>query len=132
MRFHDACNPTEEELRVWAADDGAVAPMQDWDLVLSWRMEPGFLGLCVELASDPVCPQAGFFLLVLYQWVAVSARGQNFEPCRSMYDRWLDKARGTANPAVKRWHHRARLLFQGIEPFEWNEWWALWRQEQTN
>jgi len=131
MRFHDPFKPAEEELRAWAADERALAPLQDWDLVLSWAMEPGLLRLCVELAADPFCPQASFFLMVLYHWVAVVARDKQFKLRLTMYDRWLEVVRGVDDPAVKRWRHRAKLVFQGTEPFVREEWWAAWRGEQN-
>jgi hypothetical protein len=104
--------------------------MQDWDLVLSWGMEPGRLRVCVELAATPICPHARFFLMVLYHWVAVVARDSHIELRRTMYDRWLEVVRGVTDPAVKRWRHRAKLVFQGAEPFSWEQWWAGWAKEQ--
>jgi len=61
MRFSNPSYPTNDELRAWAAGADPVPPMQDWDLVLSWSMDPGFLRLCVELAEDTAAGASSFF-----------------------------------------------------------------------
>jgi hypothetical protein len=132
MPLRNATCPTLDERREWAADSETQEPVTDWDLVLSWRMEPGLLRLCVELAADPQCPKSSFFLLVLYQWVSVVARGQQFDALRPMYNEWLEVARGVANPVVKNWRHRARFIFQGIELFERERWWSGYTATKTS
>ena len=122
MRFKKAHNPTEAELRAWAAEAGAPEPENDWDLVLSWEMEPGRLRVFVELAADPTLPNAAYFLMALYTWVSYVARREDFDSWRPQYDRWLDVARGVRDPAVKRWRHNARRIFQGLEPFDAEAW----------
>jgi hypothetical protein len=124
MKIRDRCNPTEDELRAWASDVDADAPDGDWELVLSWRMEPGFLRLCVEFAADPNCPKAEFFLSVLYQWVANVARSDDFETRRLDCDRWLEVVRGVTARSVKHWRHGARLIFQGLHRFDEERWWS--------
>ncbi len=126
MRMRNACSPTEDELRHWAYDTTADIPMQDWELILSWRMERGLLARCVEYAADPGCPHAAFFLEVLYKWVEVVARYDRFEFLRSMYDDWLNVVHGVSDQRVKHWRHQARLVFQGVIPFEREKWWADW------
>ena len=123
MNFRKATCPTHEELRAWAAESDTAEPLPDWDLVLSWRVEPGLLRLCIELAADPRSPKARFFLMVLYQWVAVVARNEQFEALRPMYNQWMEVARDVDDLAVKHWRHRALLVFQGVEVFEWDRWW---------
>ena len=123
MRFANRFKPTEDELRAWAAEAGAVEPIQDWDLVLAWGMEPGRLRLFVELAADATLPNAPFFLLALYTWVAHAARQEDFDSWRPQYDRWLNEARGVRDPSVKRWRHRARRVFQGVDSFDYTSWW---------
>ena len=73
MRLRNPSNPAEDELRAWAYDPDAREPMQDWDLVLAWQVDRGFLGRCVVYAADPSCPKADFFLDVLFQWVETAA-----------------------------------------------------------
>ena len=126
MRFADSFNPTEPELREWAAEVGAAPPDQDWELLLTWGMEPGRVRLFAELAADPTLPNARFFLLALYTWVSYYARQKDFDSWRPIFDRWLDQVKGVRDPAVKRWRHRARLIFQGIEPFDFDSWWSAY------
>lgn len=85
-------------------------------------MERGLLGRCIAFAADPDCPKSEFFLLVLYQWLETAARNDSFEVNRMSYDDWLDVARGVRAPAVKRWRHEARLIFQGVVPFDREKW----------
>jgi hypothetical protein len=126
MRMRDPSSPITEELHDWAYDALAKHPTGDWELVLSWRMERGLLGRCVEYAADPECPNAQFFLDVLYQWVDTVATNKQFEVLKSLYDEWLEVARGTNDAKVKRWRHRARLVFQGIEPYDRERWQTSW------
>src|SRR5690348_6096400 len=73
-----ANNPTENELHDWAYAPDAEEPVQDWGLRLSWQMDRGLLRRCVEFACDSDCPQADFFLDVLYLWVERIARREDF------------------------------------------------------
>jgi hypothetical protein len=93
-------------------------------------VDRGFLGRCIQYAADPECPKAVFFLDVLYRWVESVARTEQFEALHTMYDNWLDVARGVADPRVKRWRHQARLVFQNVEPFDRERWQALWLAER--
>ena len=118
-------NPTEEELREWAYSEASEEPVQEWGLILSWQMDRGLLRRCIRFACDPNCPHADFFLGVLYLWVEGLAKREDFVATRGTYDDWLEGARGIDNVAVKRWRHRARLIFQGLEPFDRTGWWKL-------
>ena len=122
MRMRDPCHPTEDELHTWAYSPGAESPAVEWDWLLAVHMERGLLARCVEYAADRECPNAGFFLDVLYQWVEVVARDKRFEVVRSTYDEWLDVARGVQDAKVKDWRYRARLVFQNAEPFDRHRW----------
>lgn len=124
MRFKNLHNPTADELRAWAADAAADEPAQDWELILAWHMDAGRVRALVTLAADPALPHARFCLLALYQWIAYAAGQPDFEVRRRQYDRWLDEARGVREPRVKRWRHRARLVVQGVERFDDDEWWS--------
>lgn len=117
--------PTDDELRAWAYAPDSKEPVQDWGLVLSWQMDRGLLRRCIQLADDHDCPQAAFFLDVLYLWVEGLANGSDFAATRSMYDDWLNVASGITDQAVKRWRHHARLIFQGVDQFDRTKWWAL-------
>ncbi len=117
-----ASNPTDDDLRAWAYGPSTDTPIQDWDLVLSWGVDRGRLRHCVGYADDPSCPNASFFLELLYQWVKTVGRSPTFDVMRPADDEWLDVARGVTDPAVKRWRHLARLVFQGADPFGRERW----------
>jgi len=131
MRFANSLNPTEAELRAWAAEAGAAEPTGDWDLVLSWGMEPGRLRLLVDLAADAALPNATYFLMALYTWVSFAARQKDFDSGRPQYDRWLDVAKGVRDPAVKRWRRRARRVFQGVDSFDNELWWKTFAADAS-
>jgi hypothetical protein len=126
MRLRNPSSPAADDLRSWAYDASAPEPMQDWELVLSWQVDRGFLAHCVQYAADPDCPKALFFLDVLYKWVDTVARDPAFEINRAMYDDWLDGVRGIASARVKDWRHQARLVFQNVAPFNRERWWEAW------
>ena len=127
--FRDTYNPTVNELQKWAFEPNAYAPEQDWEWVLSKGMSNERLEACVELASDPACPTRQFFLRTLYVWVIVLAESRNFDIQRTWHDKLLDVCRGNHDPAVKRWRRRAKLVFQGVEPFDREKWWAPYHDE---
>ena len=130
MRIKDEFNPTEDELRQWAAEPGALHPTDDWELVLAWGMEPGRLRTIATLAADTTLPNARFFLIVLYTWVSWAARNKDFDSWRKQYDRWLDEVRGNKDPAVKQWRYRARRIFQGIDKFDYDAWWGIFAKDR--
>lgn len=61
-RFVDVANPTADELRGWAGD-GALEPMEDWDVVIA---EPANAGVLVELVAAPRCAARSYLLGSLY------------------------------------------------------------------
>jgi hypothetical protein len=124
--------PAEDELREWAYAPDSEEPVPDFGLILSWQMDRGLLRRCIQFADDRHCPQAPFFLDVLYLWGDAVASASNFAETRSIYDEWLEVARGITDPAVKCWRHHARLIFQGLEPFDRDKWWKLARSDGQN
>ncbi|HLP86188.1 MAG TPA: hypothetical protein VK157_17680 [Phycisphaerales bacterium] len=100
MKFVNPFNPTETELRAWAADADAMYPdemSQDWDLVVAaWERA----SLIVELAGDESCPQQQFFLLALEALATRCLRctGQTGEPCVREF---LASLRGHPSPAIQ-------------------------------
>lgn len=121
MRFANPFHPTAAELHAWAADPQSIEPCEDWDLILSWEMDRGRLRTIINLATDPALPRSSFFFRVLYQWVSYVAGQKDFDP---RYDLWLDEARGVRDAKVKEWRHKTRLIFQGVEQFDYDKWWA--------
>lgn len=59
----DPYNPSLDELRWWAYDEGAGIPDQDYELILA-RDE--FYEDILRFAADPSCPKQRFFLSCLY------------------------------------------------------------------
>jgi hypothetical protein len=88
-------------------------------------MDRGLLRRCIQFADDRDCPRAAYFLDVLYLWVEGVAKRNDFPVTRTLYDEWLEVARGIQDPAVKRWRHHARLILQGLEQFNRENWWGL-------
>jgi hypothetical protein len=88
-------------------------------------MDRGLLRRCIRFADDRNCPQAAYFLEILYLWVDGLAQGIDFPVTRGLYDDWLDVARGINDSAVKRWRHHARRIFQGLEKFDREDWWRM-------
>ena len=131
MQFKDSANPTEPELRAWAAQAGADWPDQDWEVALARGIERKRLRLMAELADDESLPNARFFLLVLYTWVECHALDEAYGSWHAQFDRWLYETRGVRRPALKRWRHRARLVFQGVERFDAHSWWSRFETDQT-
>jgi hypothetical protein len=86
-------------------------------------MNSARLRLFVELAADPTLPNAPFFLRALYRWVSYVARQEDFDSWRPQYDLWLNEVKGVRDPSVKRWRHRARRIFQGLDAFDYDSWW---------
>jgi hypothetical protein len=125
----DTTHPTSEELREWAFNGGRVEPCPDWELVLCWQMDRGRLRMCIELAADPHCPAATFFLNVLYQWTAFVAQQRNFAAMRRAYGEWLTEARGVQDCRVKNWRRWTTLFFQSGEPLNQQDWRRLWSDE---
>src|SRR3569832_80322 len=101
MKISD--DPSPGDLRTWASDPAAQPPSGEWPLVLSWKMEPGRLRVCIQLASDDHCPQADMFRRTLFEWVSVVARHRDFELQRLIADAWRDQARGAKDPRIKQW-----------------------------
>ena len=124
--------PSEDELRRWAYSISDPPAPASWEHVLSWRMERGLLRLVVELASDPDCPAADYFLGLLYTWVNTVAKDDEFEIRRSLYDEWLDVARGCRDSKVKKWRREARTIFQGQKQFDREKWWEHYSSTATD
>ena len=73
--MRDPINPLRSEIRDWAFEEGALEPVQDWDLHLASLRE---FDLYIELAADDSCPSWDYFLRVLYLLVGDAVR-TNFQ-----------------------------------------------------
>ena len=117
-------DPSPDDLRAWANDPDASPLKGDWELVLTWDMEPGRLRACIELAETHTNPHFVFFRQVLLEWVCQAVRSPEFAQRRQLYDAWLDQAKGIRDPWLKNWRHTAKLIFKGLEPYDNASWWA--------
>jgi hypothetical protein len=122
MKFADAVNPTEAELREWAADPDADYPdemSQDWDLIVAdWSR----VGVIVELAGDAACPTRGFFLAVLYlmagDCVRTPAGGVNLRDLRAL----LARLENTPSEPLRLFCTRALALMADPSTFDYSLW----------
>lgn len=122
MKFADIANPTEVELRNWAADPNADYPeemSQDWDLIVAdWSR----VDLIAELAGDESCPMSRFFLAVLYlmagDCVRNAAGNVNIPNLRSL----LARLENTSSEPLRVFRKRTLALLADTSKFHY----ALW------
>jgi hypothetical protein len=122
MKFADAVNPTEAELREWAADPNARYPEempQDFDLIVAdWSR----VDLIAELAGDDSCPKQDFFLAVLYlmagDCLRYPAGNVNIPNLRSL----LARLENTASESLRLFRTRALELLADPSKFDYAMW----------
>ena len=111
-RILDEVNPTQEEIRAWAMS-GAVAPMEDWDIVIA---EPENAELLLDLVGDPTCPSGPYLLGSLYCLVGHSDHA----------DPRLVSAAGVAvgssDVRVSAWGRRVRHVLSHPADFRRDDW----------
>ena len=117
--MNDPWNPTSAEVREWAYTADATAPCEDWMLALDWAE---YVPLYVEFASDPRCPNRGYFLNVLYFMVGNAVRTDFRNHPEPVVHGWLKLAPGTRIPDLALWAQRARALLRTPESFKYEEW----------
>jgi hypothetical protein len=119
--MRDPHNPTDYELRAWAAEPGAVEPVQDWDVMIAGLPHPA---LYVEMAGDYGCPNRAYFLRVLYLLVGDAVRTEFRVRSRDEVLTLLERSRRVRHPAVQAWRHRARALLDDPSTFDYDAWCA--------
>ena len=120
--FKDALDPTEEELRRWAAIEGATYPPemeQDWDLMVA---SPERADLILALAGDAACPNRGFFLSCLYLMVGDAVRSEGSTWPLAEISSWLERQEDLADPSISLFRERANALLANPETFNYNLW----------
>lgn len=117
----DPYNPSAGFIRAWAADPGAMQPVEDWDLMLEGLpCEDLYLGL----AADAACPNRAFFLAVLYLKVGNAVR-TDFRTAPEPAIRALLGVRlPREHPSLGVWRQRSRHLLAHPETFEYDLWCA--------
>ena len=117
--FSDPVNPVIEEIRTWAYSPGALEPMEDWDLILESEAADEFY---LALAADAECPQATYFLHVLYLIVGDAVRSGYHTRTRAQVESLLEVGEGLTSPAVQRWGARSRELMADPSRFSFEAW----------
>jgi|TARA_B100000700_G_scaffold319756_1_gene415600 hypothetical protein len=117
--FNDPWNPSSSEVREWAYTASAIEPCQDWDLSLSWV---GFGHDFIEYASDANCPNADYFLHVLYFMVGDSVRSKFHSKHKSSVREFINSGNSSKNFKVRLWAQRAAKLIDNIESFDYESW----------
>lgn len=117
--FNDPWNPTAEEVRRWAFDVKAKQPCQDWDLAL---LSSGFENIYLDLATDESCPKRKFFLHILYLTVGDAVRSSFCSKPRPIVEDFVNLARDSQYPDLRRWRSRSLLLMVAPESFDYNLW----------
>jgi hypothetical protein len=122
MKFANIANPTEAELREWAAIRNVRYPAEmpeDWDLIVGdWSR----VDLIVELAADDRCPARTFFLAVLYlmagDCVRTSGGRRNIPDLEAL----LARLEGTRSPRLQIFRSRALTLLADPSTFDYSLW----------
>jgi hypothetical protein len=122
MKFADIVNPTEAELRQWAANPNASYPdemSQDWDLVVAdWAR----VDLIAELAGDDSCPTSGFFLAVLYLMAGDCVRNVAGNVNVSNLRALLARLENTPSESLRLFRTRALALLADPLKFDYSLW----------
>ena len=108
----DEVNPTHDDIRAWASS-GAVAPMQDWDIVIAF---PENIDLLLELVSDQSVPSRRFLLGSMYCMVG---------HCDHADARVLsaaERARESDDAWVSTWGRRVLKILADPPTFDRDDW----------
>jgi hypothetical protein len=120
--MRDPYNPIEEDIRAWASNSDSIEPEQDWDLMLA---NIDRTDLYLELASDDGCPNADYFLSVLYLIVGDAVRTEFKTKNREEIEDLLNKAKKTySKNCIHLWIQRSIELIKQPESFDYDDWCA--------
>jgi hypothetical protein len=119
--FADPWNPSSTEIRAWAYRADAVEPCEDWTLALSWaRHERDYL----EFAADPRCPNADFFLHLVYFIVGKAVHSEFRPEPEPVIRGFIDLAANTRSRRLRLWRERALQLLKHPADFDYAAWCA--------
>ncbi len=110
-----------DEIRAWAFTKGAKEPEQDWDLQLANLRE---YDLYVELAADADCPNADYFLRLLYLIVGDAVRTSYRSESAEIVQQLLGRSREYADLRMDRWRARSLELMRSPDAFVYEDWCA--------
>ncbi len=120
--FANTSHPTAGELRVWAYESGVFAPVEDWDLIISWLP---YERLFLAFAADDRCPNAGFFLSLLYLIVGDAVRSGFTYKSKDDVMGLLNLAdREFPKGVIFLWVQRSRNLLEHPETLRYEDWCA--------
>ena len=115
-------NPIAEDIRRWAFTPDAEEPVQDWDLLLATTDQQE---LFMELASNDACPNADYFLSVLYIIVGDALRTNYRTLSQGRIEALLKKAEAKfPKRCIYLWVQRSKQLMAHPESFHYDEWCA--------
>lgn len=118
-KFVDPCNPTAEELRIWAGSREQF-PLQDWDIIIA--ADDAKMLLFLELAADEQCLKHGTFLRILYLVVGDAVRSGWRAHDRARIEALISSGAAHSRPAIKLWASRAQALIEAPETFSYAAW----------
>ena len=130
--MRSSSNPLPDDIRRWAYTPNAKEPVQDWDLLLSRIHQED---LFMELATDDACPNADYFLKVLYLIVGDAVRTNFRSHTKTHIENLLTKAETRFQKrCIYLWIRRSRQLMTDPKSFVYDEWCAgvLARREEDN
>ena len=113
------CDPTPDEIQRWAAGPDSLAPLQDWDLMITGV---GNEELFLELVEDEQCPKADFMLHCLYLWVYQTVHTTGWT---EDVERLIQRGEASSEPALKLWARRSRNLVANPKRAEQQIWWQF-------
>ena len=119
--MRDPYNPMRDDVRDWAFSDGALEPVQDWDLMLANLRE---FDLYAELAADDSCPNREYFLRVLYLIVGDAVRTNFRTESAESINEILEITVRFPNYCFHLLRQRALALLSAPSTFEYDDWCA--------
>lgn len=112
--------PSGDDIERWAFDPCSVEPIDDWNLVLAQQPHGE---LYLRLAAAPDCPQAPYFLCLLYLIVGNAVRSDYATKPRYEIEHLLAVADADyAEPQIKLWAKRSVALIAHPELFNYTDW----------
>jgi hypothetical protein len=112
----DPLDPSFDELRAWAAS-GELAPMQDWDLMISDESNGEDLQRLVEERL-----QGRFFLGCLYILAGDAVRTGFRNTDENRLGQLIDRAHRSSDPWLVKWAERTQELIAHPEKFDYSAW----------
>ncbi len=116
--FNDWANPTTDEIKLWAYDQNALAPEQDFNLMVA---QPGYMAELLDLAADANCPKRNFFLQTLYIYAGDTIKGKNQMRLKLLED-LLRKGQTYKDDLINIWIKRVNTLKETPNQLNYSDW----------